>query len=247
MAVTYQGTAAEPVNSADTSTIDVTHTVESGTTISMLMVVWRDNEGATPVTISSIEDWDTGQSFVEIHTNSTGDGNDPNLSVWAVVAPTAQANTITVAFSGSSNNTYQGAVMASYAGTLSSTVAAATNLIDTDQNTGSSSTTDLTSGGTAGNALVGCCVSINHGAHPASNAESFTEIVEKDTGGTNAFQDATIYYAHLLDAAPSALTVAWNVSDENTGALIELVADIALPGYHGANRGIMRGVARGVG
>jgi len=224
-----------------------THTVDAGTDLLFLTI---SLDAAETITAEPV--WDSAgvnEAFTLIHasTSSSTSGDMRNFT-YGIVSPTAKTATISVTYSA---NDFSNGNAINYKGTDTASVAAAVNHIDEDVNDGAGGTTTtvLTSGGSAGNALVAsaCFRGGGDSGLPVSNNASFTEVLEDETGGSST-GDLTYYVAELLDAAPSGITVTWNESDENCGQLNELVAPSAAAGPSGRHmpRGLTSGLSRGL-
>ena len=180
-------------------------------------------------------------------TGATGSNADVRILVHGMVSPGAVTDGDTInewLFSASPIC----AVWANFSGTVSTSVAAATNDLGSDVNSSPSltSTTVLASGGGTGNGLVAWAVAQSNAMAPSSPSGSFTEQVDDTTAATTS--DFSFNLSTLLSGAPSACTITWNTVDENAGSLIELIPATStslLPDYSGT-RGVMRGVGRGI-
>lgn len=226
MGVSYLGTASDAKSSASSTTLDVTHTVPAGTKLLLFAIGWRDGVNRS---ISTVEDWDSGQSFVLIsgaQTNPVSSGNDQYIEVWGLLNPTAQANTITVTLSGAV--TYMWQYMLNFSGNVDSSLAAAISVLEVVDNlsTGETASTAFASAGTAGNALVAVGSFRGDDGNPASIDASFVEVIDGLTGGgSNHNADCSYYGAYLLDGAPAAPAISWSAAaDPNAGIYLEIVA-----------------------
>jgi len=196
----------------NTGTVSVPHTVDSGTDLLLLTV----HTYANP-TISTTPAWNTTETMTLIDHAEGGSGGDVDCYIYGLVSPTAATDSIdfTTSFSLIS------CTAVNYAGTDTTSVAAATNVLDTYvDNTGTGSTTDLTGGtsGSAGNGLFVAATGGDTNATPASNDASLNEIF--DTVNSNL----SYYVADDVAGAPGTTTVTWSTTAENSGSLIELVA-----------------------
>jgi hypothetical protein len=219
------------------------HTVPVGTDFLLALIAFEGNEAINPTTGCQ---W-LGVDLTEIDdTGSTGDNSDCRIYAYGMVSPTAGSGNARTAYQ------YSGApavsVWMNFTGTATASVAAATNAISNVSNTSPASTSVLASGGTAGNTLIAFGAAQNSGLSPASINGSFSELLDTTTAsGTAEFAYyLATYYAISGAEGP---TITWASSNENAAVLVELVAAgiTSLPGYHGANRGIIRGTGRGVG
>ena len=218
-AVSQLGSTSSLAESNDSNTVTLSSHVVTAST-DLLVVCAGTRNG--PQVVTGI-DWNTSEALTEISSNSPTDGNDPSISVWGIVSPTATTADVVVTVTSSSSWRFASAT--NYDGVDNGTVAAATNSLEVvDDPTGSDATTIFASGGTSGNALAFCASMIGGDADPVSNNASFVELHEEQTGALTGNGDAVAYAGHLLDAAPTGVTITWAKSDEDAGLYYEIVA-----------------------
>jgi len=219
-AVTQLGSTTIGSHSANASSQTLSsHVVTSGTDLLIVCEGHRSNQTTTGV------DFNTSEALTLIADNAAAivDQNDPYISVWGIVSPTATTADIVATYSGGTVS--WGFIAATnYDGVDNASVAAATNSLEEITETTGGSTTAFSSAGSAGNALAVCASMIGGNGDPVSNNASFAELAEGDTGALTGNGDATYYNIHLLDSAPSAVTITWNKSDEHAGEYFEIVA-----------------------
>lgn len=197
------------------------HTVDASTTMLFISIHQRADIGLTVAPF-----WNTTEAFILVHaTTASGGGADMRCWTYVVLNPTATTANITYTHD-VDNQTVCTAY--NYLGTETSSVGAATNLIDDVVNNGGSITTVLTSGGSSGNALIAVASIVGGDASPATDDSggAFNVLGNGNTGAT-ATNDTSYYAADLLTGLPDGLTITWAVNDENCGQLIELVAAAA--------------------
>jgi hypothetical protein len=225
MPVTYLGTATSNANSTATDTIDLTnHTVDSGTTLLLLGAGIR---GAS-IAVSTITDWDTGQSFSKISETVPVGDTDINFEIWGVINPTVQTKTITITLDSAAGQ-YQWGWLANFGGTDTSSVAIATNVLENVDTTDPSTATSVafSSAGTAGNAVVATAASVGDDSSPSTHdsGNGFTEVIDSLTGGgAGGNADSTFHMSYNLSGAPTACTVSFSGSaDQCAGIYLELL------------------------
>ena len=218
-AVTRGATTSSRENTTDPTTDgDITHTVDSGTTLLIISVHTRASES-----VSGTPQWSLGggENLTLIHASTSSSGNGDNATeVWGLISPTSGAGTVDVVIN---SGPYVIASATNYIGTETASVAAATNYLSEDVNDAATSTSVHASAGNAGNALYFAGTFRGGDGDPASNATSFFEIHDGDSGGTS-INDGSYYVADLLNSAPEAITVTWATSDENASVYVEIVA-----------------------
>lgn len=244
MAVTRVGTDSSYFETTTgTNSYDMSHTTPSGASILIVSACMLGNRA-----FNGVATWDTDDMDLIGETALTSSGV-PDVGIWGFVSPAAKTANVNVSWTNASEPFWIAAQ--SFAGTVTTSVPDATNLVETVTN-GATSTTVFASGGSSGNALLVVAGAIGDDMDPASNDAGFTEILDQGTGGGSGINaDLCCYIAELLSGLPSAVTITWATSDDNSGMLIELVAASAGTtsdvNYDGIGRGIMRGVARGIG
>lgn len=239
MAVEQLGSATTDVQTSSANSHSFSHTVTEGTTLLIAAVgVTANREFGTAPQYNS-------QTMTAISDTGEAGSKDMRVYVYGLIVPDTGENTFYCEFTTPINPPASWVTLVNYKGTQNSSVADVTNSVETVSNTSTTSTTEFSSGGGAGNALFLAAGGIGENMSPASNGSSFTEIADTVTGGgANNNNDHAIYVAHLLTGAPSAVTISWSATDENSGALVELVAKRS--GFRGSGRGTARGVGRGI-
>jgi hypothetical protein len=218
MAVTRGATLSSFTASANGTTADISHTVDSGTTLLVVCVTLEAGES-----VVGTPQWSQGggENLTLVNaTTESGSNQDMRNYIYALVSPTSGAGTIDIVIS-TTDNVFSCAI--NYIGTDETDVATATNFLSEDVNNAGTSTCVHASAGSAGNALFFLGNFKGGDATPVSNNASFNELFE-DVTGTSPTSDQTFYVADLLDSAPSAITVTWTGTDENAGNYIEIVA-----------------------
>jgi len=245
MAITEVGTrsvAISPDFEGTVFTNNTSHTTTSDTDLLLAFIGFEGNEAINPTTGCQYDGVDLTQIG---DSGSTGDNSDIRIYTYGMVSPGANTANGRTAYQ------YSGApavsVWMNFSGTDTASVAAATNYIDDVVNTTITSTSVLSSGGTSGNSLMVFGMAQTSFMAGASINASFTEILDGQTGSGTS--ECAYYLASLFGGAPAGPTITWGSTNENSAVLIELVEAglTALPGYHGSNRGIIRGTGRGVG
>ncbi len=191
------------------------HTTTADTDILLVCILI---EGAEAVTGTPTFD---GDNLTLIHdTGSTGDNSSVRVYIYGKVSPGAKTATISVDFVSSVDPSAISCI--NYMGVDTTSVAAATNYLSEDVNTVGTSTGVHASGGSNGNTLfvVGC--GQNEDMQPASVDNDFVEIWDEQTGSGS--DDFGHIGAELTMGLPSAVTITYGASGDNTSVLIELVA-----------------------
>ena len=227
-AVTQVGTPAFVEATTDIGTTeDLNLTVGAGTSILVCSFNGAAN-GSKPTGLI----WSGDENFGPVGASVSTDAGDAYLGVWALVSPTVETGVVAWTFDGAVSSAAFGCV--GYGGSVTSSVAAATNIDTFVENVTASSTTVLSSFGSAGNAYLALGSACGSDMSPASNASSFTERADSDSGGAGSTcgttGDNAYYFADNL-TAPAAVTVTWSTSDENAGVQVEIVAAATGPSY----------------
>jgi hypothetical protein len=221
-AVTYDALSVDTPG----TTHPFAHTVSAGTTL-LVVAVWSQ---ANEVPGSNGVSWNTSESLTLVDRLDGGSSgsDDVEVSVFAIVSPTATTANIVVDTGSVINNASAYAAI-NITGSVTTSVAAAIQLLSESSDLVPENTTSIhASGGDAGNGLFFIGGGIGDDMIPASNDAGFTEILEDNTGGgAGTPADLSAYIAELLDGAPSAITVTWAVTDEHVGGLFEIVAAAA--------------------
>ena len=218
MAVTRGATISDTKITAASTDGSITHTVDSGTN---LLLVYIGTEGGEA--ISGTPQWSLGggENLTLIDQFGASGSAADCVGYWyGLVSPTPGSGTVTITFTSNVNPAWTAAI--NYIGTDTASVAAATNVLSEDVNDTATSTAVHASAGTAGNALIFGGHGQGEDMNPSSNATSFTEVFDIQTG-TSKTADCGCNISELLDSAPADITVTWGASDENTSGYIELV------------------------
>jgi len=222
---TIEGSISEIVSPASTSVgfVDGAHTTTAGTDLLLCLVGIEGSENMQPGGAEVRFDIsDTDQSLTLIsETSVTGSSADVRTLVYGLVSPGAvtTANCRTdIEFSANQI----ASIWVNIGNANTASVAAATNEIDTTQNTTESVSTVLSSGGSTGNSLIAWGVAMGNDMNPSSVSDGFTEQVEGVTAATTS--DFAYNLSTLLAGGPSGVTITWNTSDENSGNLIEIIS-----------------------
>lgn len=250
MAIQIVGSITEQVSPASTS-VNLLNSNHTSTSDTDLMLCCVAIEGAETLDSGDEVAFDLSGGNVNLanisDSGNTGDNSDVQCSVWGMISPGAvtDAQTSIRISPGTANQI--AVVWINLSGTNTTSLAAATNDIDTYSDTsGSGSTTVLSSGGSTGNGLIAWGAAQNNSMAPSAADNSFIEQVDSVTAATSS--DFAYNLSTLLAGAPSACTITWNTTNENAGNLIEVVpatSSAFLPGFTGIGRGILRGVGRG--
>jgi len=222
MAVTNNGDSTLYKTSTTVDQPSFNHTVPSGTDLLILLAGVagdRDMSATSPT-------WNGTQLSLIADTGDYASG-DARVHCYGLISPTAGSNKTTwLNWESPGSPPCAWIAMLNYSGVDTTSLAAATNSLETISNrVGDETETAFSSAGSSGNGLLIGCGAIGANTSPASNNASFTELFDEDTGGgQNNNNDQGIYVAEHLSAAPTAVTVTWSSSDENAGVYIELVA-----------------------
>ena len=154
--------------------------------------------------------------------STTGDNADTKMWVYGMVSPGAVTDSVAVDFSGTSS--VGGISAVNIGGTVTTSVADATNEIANVQNTSASATCVLASGGSSGNGLIAGFVGQDGDSNPMTWSDSFIELRDEDTGTGSQASSLGIGVAYKLSGLPSGTTVTPGISEENSCILVELVA-----------------------
>ncbi len=215
MAITRVGTETINNSSSSRDPASFSHTTTADTDLLLVCVLIEGNEA-----VNGTPTFDGNDLTLIRDTGSTGSNGDVRVYVYGMVSPGAVTGTVSVDFTSSVNPSAVACI--NYKGTDTITVGLATNFINEDVNTSGTSTGVHASGGTSGNALfvVGC----GQGAdmQPASVDNSFVEVWDQQTGTSNS-SDFGHIGAEKLSSIPSAVTITYGATDENTSVLIELL------------------------
>ena len=223
MAVTRGATTNKETRSINGTDADISHAVDSGTTLLIASVFFEADESVTGTVQWSLGG---GENMTLIDaTTSSGSFGDVAMATYGLVNPTSGAGTVTIPVT-FNDNSFSNAI--NYIGTETASVAAATNFLEEHvNNVGTDTTTTIfASAGTSGNALYAAAVFFGGDGDPSSNNASFTELFDEATGPGSS-SDTSVNICDLLDSAPSAVTITWADEDQNAGHYIEIVAAAA--------------------
>ena len=213
--ITRGATVSTCTHTSGATACNITHTVDSGTTILIVYIGIEGNES-----VSGTPQWSLGggENLTLIRKfGASSNAADAIGYFYGLISPTAGAGTVTIAITDTADPIYTAAV--NYIGTTGSAV-----FLSEDINDNNTTTSVHASAGNSGNALVFGGHFQGNDGNPTSNATSFVEVIENTTGGT-AGSDFAFYWADILNASgATAITVTWSALDENTSAYIELVA-----------------------
>lgn len=248
MAISIVGSITEThsTNATSVSLVNTVHTTTSDTSLLLLCAAVEGNENPDPTAPALFDIGGTDQAMTLISdSGNTGSNGDVRTLIYGLVSPGAvtDANVrFDIEFSANPIVT----VWVNISGVVTTSVAAATNDLETVSNTVAGSTTAFSSAGSTGNGLLVFAAAQGNDMNPSAPSGSFTEQVEGVTAATT--DDLAYNVSTLLSGAPSACTITWNTTDQNAGCFIELIPAASsgfLPGYKGSGRGVMRGVMRG--
>ena len=218
MTAAITGTSTIDVSTAVRTDPSVSHTVPTGTTLLVVSTATR-----APEVLSSIT-WNTSESLTEVRsTGAGGAGSDIEIATFAIVSPTVTTANVDVVWESSVNPDW--VVISNWTGTVITSVAAAMIFISEDDNVDPTNTTVLTTGGSSGNLIYVAAACVGDDASPGSESPVFTEIANTNTGGGDGGNPDQSLFAGFI-AAPSACTITWAATDENSGHLLEIVSAV---------------------
>jgi hypothetical protein len=230
MAVSRGATVTEWVDSSTPIGTSTTHTVDASTT---MLIVAFGSEG--DLTISSPV-WNGSEGMTLIGSVVTSSsGGDVRVWLYGLVSPTTGAHTLSWSVAGGGDNAW--AVAVNYLGTDTTSVAAATNLIDSEDN-GNNASPDVAMSGstTSGAALVIAGTFRGADGDPAteSNDGNFADVATADTGGGSSTTDTSYYYGDDVDGGTGGTvspTIDWtgSASDECVGVFAEILEAASSP------------------
>jgi hypothetical protein len=225
MAISRLSTVSQNKITASTSTLDFTHTVDTGTDLLIVAIALEGDEELSFPTGWPV--WDSAgvnESLTQIRdTGDTGSAGDVRVYVYGLVSPTAKTATISMTSSSNVNPAWCCAV--NYSGVDTASVAAATDYISEDVNTGATNNTALTATGiTAGDFQFAVAAFQGQDGNPASQpGDLWAEVIDDTTGGSNSADFAVAFYdTTTFTDDDSSITIQWSVSDENTGVRVRL-------------------------
>ena len=223
MAITRTDTSSFTRTASGTDA-SVTHTVAAGDTLLVVSTMFEAAETVTATPSWSGDGVAQDLTLVDATTSSAG-ANDMAMATYALVNPTPEVGgTLTVTHSTNDNAI---SVAACYAGTVTTSVAAAIAFIEEDVNDTASNTCVFASAGTAGNTLYaagGFRGGDGGDGTQITPPTGFAEIFEGETG-TNANSDISGYVCDYIGGAADAATWTWAASDQNAGHYLQIVPD----------------------
>lgn len=175
--------------------------------------------------MTSVPQWSLGggenMTLID-ETTPSGANSEVHTYTYGLVNPTAGAGTVSVDFS-KTDNCCASAV--NYLGTETASVAAATSFLNEDVNDTNTSTTVLSSGGSAGNYVYAAATFKGGEGTPASGT-NLTEVADFESGTENSpTTDTSLWIGD--GAAPDSCTITWSATKRNAGHLIEIVAALS--------------------
>jgi hypothetical protein len=191
-------------------------TVPANTSLMLCAALRTGNE------VESAVSWNTSEALTQIYEDTATSSTDAGLSIWGIVDPTATTADIVFSTSTGDWDNYSAFTCYAWAGTVTTSVAAATNVgTAVEDKAGSTSACAIASSeGTAGNINVLYGTAFGNDMQPASNDVSFTELLDASDGGGNS--DGAYYVAY--GDAPSQPTLSWATTDENLCVQVEILA-----------------------
>jgi len=217
MAITFEGSTLFETTTTGPgfyTTVDEEATVQSGTTLSILSIHMRAD-----IDVTELPSWNGTEDFTLIHqTTSSGNSLDTHTYIYGLVSPTA--TTADIDYTIDSSDMFSHTLM-NFSGTETSSVANATNYLNEDVNDTATSTGVHSSAGTSGRTLVLAGTHASAAGDPMSNNATFTEVSEGDAFDSSS--GISYYVCYKLAGAPTAVTITYSESNENSSALIELI------------------------
>lgn len=245
MSIQVVGTTTETVSpeSSSVSLLNGIHTTTSDTDLLLCLVAIKGNEALEAAPLFDIGGTDQSLTLIS-DIGGQGSNGAIRTMVYGLISPGAVTNAnvrVDVEFSA---NAIVGVWM-NIKGVVTTSVAAATNELETERPVPAASSLSFASAGSTGNGLLTWCAAYGNDMAPSSVA-GFTEQVDGVTAATTS--DIAYNCSTLLSGAPSGATCTWNTIDESSGCYIELIPATSTgyePGYRGTGRGVGRGVMRG--
>jgi len=220
MTVSRIGTDTDGDSTNTGTAISFSHTVPSGASLLLLAIHMEGNE-----TVDVVPTWD-GDNFTLIRATALVANSDFRSFLYGFVAPAAKTATIAATVS---DSLFRGVAAINFAGTVTTSVAAAVVFLSEDSNTANTSTNVHASAGSSPNALFVTAGWRGGDITPSTVSDSFLEIYDRATG-TSATSDCSHTASWLQDGAPSAVTITMGGSDQNAGIFVELVAAAVVSG-----------------
>jgi len=194
--------------------VSFAHTVDVGTT---LLVVTVSLQGAMDTTV--VPAWD-GTPMTAIRDQGTQGSGNIHAAVYGIISPSTGTLNVTATLTAGAAS--HGFTAINYQDTDTASVAAAANFLSEDINNAATSTSVHASAGTAGRLLVIHGAARGQDMQPATVDNSFSEVYDEQTG-TDGSEDEAHFGAELAASAPSAVTITWATSDENSSIYFELL------------------------
>lgn len=224
MAVTRGATVTQAKDTATPIITSFSHTVDAG---SNLLIVTFHCEG--DLGISSVT-WNTSESMTEISSVTTSSsGGDCRVYAFGLVKPTVTTANVAFTVTGVGDNL--ACVAVNYAGTHCISLDAATNAINSADNSNNAATTVALTGATvAGSTLVCAATFYGDDGDPAvvTGVTGFADVATSDTGGGSTTTDTSYYYGDKIGGGTGGTlspTVDWTstASDECVGIFFEII------------------------
>lgn len=222
MPISRGATITATVDSATPIITSFSHTVNASTT---LLVVTFHCEG--DLGISSVN-WNTSEAMTEITSVVTSSaGGDCRVYVFGRVNPTVTTANVSFTVTGAGDNL--ACVAVNYLGTVTDSVADATNVIDTENNGDAAAQTVALSGTTtSGSTLVAAGTFYGGDGNPSSDSSASFDTVSEGETGTSTTTDTCYYYGDKIGGGTGGTvspTIDWTgtASDECVGVFIEII------------------------
>lgn len=228
MGITRGATISTYLISSTVSKVSQPHTVDSGTTLMILVI---SQEAISSLTVQP--NWNVTEAFTLIHaTTSSGLSGDVRNYTYGIVNPTSGTHNITYT-STSNDNIHHSAI--NYLGTETSSVALATGFLQENVNNLGAKGVTFSSAGTDGNVVLGCGVMQGgDGFHLELIWGPSSVISGLSTGNTGAstlsdisFGVVDSIFGGVVSTLPTNCFITFNVTDEVAGQYIEIKAPIA--------------------
>lgn len=197
------------------TTVDETYTMPSGVSLSLVFIGSRANVGVTET-----PSWNGTEDYTLITNVDAGSNNyDTAIALYGLVNPTSGEADLDYTMD-SGRQFYHS--MLNWSGTINTSVANATNVIEEVNNQGNTNTTVFAEGGTTGRTTVLGAVLGDANSATHSNDASMTELHE----GAGSGNSTSHYVCYKIGGAPHAVTITWGSTNENTGIFLELIPSI---------------------
>jgi hypothetical protein len=222
MAITFPGsiTVDTSPDSSSVGLINGVHTVPSGTDLLLHIGIIEGNENDDPSTPSTYDVSGDDDALTLITDSGVQSSSDVRIFVYGLLNPDPITNA-NVRFDIDTSIRPGLSIWINVAGVDTTSLAAATNVLETVVNTTATSSTAFASDGSSGNTLLAIGGAQGADMQPASINMGFTELVDDQSGTTNS--DLSGFVANLSAGLPSSSTITWGNTDQNTGIYLELV------------------------